>query len=584
MSSSVVISASRLPVWTSANDKLLCDGKPFTVRGVNWFGTETETLCLHGLWSVSMDSVLDFIVSSGFNAVRLPFSLPFALNPTKMPSSINYASNPDLVGKNAGQVLDAAVKACGERGLLVMLDLHRINPASTTLPQVMWREAPETQLHQAWTNLATRYKGAWNVFAADLVNEPHGAATWGSGDVATDWRLAAQRLGETVLKANPRMLVFVEGVDRTTTGFNAFWGGTIEAALKFPVTLSVPNKVVYSPHIYGPDVFLQDYFKSPNFPANMPTVWQAHVGAVIAGQGAAVCVGEFGGHAVKGTPDYTWHLALIQWLKARGVGSFYWCVNPNSGDTGGLLKDDWKTPDTVKLTLLQGTPAPTQFPKRPVTGIASSPAVPPIVTPPSPSPQPPPSGGTSLGNGLSVKVTRDKQWKSSGGQDQFQFSLELVNTSTKTIPDVRLNIVLNPVGSKILTTWSMSHAQGSSTFGFPGWLVESGGLMPGARLVVGVVTTASSVSLAVSRDLEDTEAPAYYDDVEGEGEGKDVEGDDEGVEGEDVEVEDVEGDDVEGEGDDVEDDDEGDDEDEDEDEDGEDEDKDEGPSQQDPVV
>jgi endoglucanase len=334
---------------------------------------------------------------------------------------------------------------------------------------------------------------------------------------------------------------------------------------------------VYSPHIYGPDVFLQDYFKAPNFPANMPTVWQAHVGVVIAGQGAGVCVGEFGGHAVKGSLDYTWHLALIQWLKARGVGSFYWCVNPNSGDTGGLLKDDWKTPDTVKLTLLQGTPAGTVFPKRPVTGIASSPPVPPVVTPPSPSPQPLPSGGasgTSLGNGLSVKVTRDKQWKSSGGQDQFQFSLELVNTSTKTIPDVTLSIVLNPVGSKILTTWSMSRAEGSSTFGFPGWLVESGGLMAGARLVVGVVTTASSVSLAVSRDLEDTEAPAAAQgDDEGDDDGDD-EGDDEGDDDGDDEGED----DDEGEGED-----EGDDEDEDEDDD-DDECEEDEESEQDPVV
>ena len=32
--------------------------------------------------------------------------------------------------------------------------------------------------------------------------------------------------------------------------------------------------------------------------------------------------------------------------------TFYWCLNPNSGDTGGLLGDDWTTPDEGKLALL----------------------------------------------------------------------------------------------------------------------------------------------------------------------------------------------------------------------------------------
>lgn len=32
--------------------------------------------------------------------------------------------------------------------------------------------------------------------------------------------------------------------------------------------------------------------------------------------------------------------------------NFFWCVNPNSGDTGGLLNYDWMTPDTKKLEFL----------------------------------------------------------------------------------------------------------------------------------------------------------------------------------------------------------------------------------------
>ncbi len=32
--------------------------------------------------------------------------------------------------------------------------------------------------------------------------------------------------------------------------------------------------------------------------------------------------------------------------------TFYWCLNPNSGDTGGLLDYDFTTPMTDKLKLL----------------------------------------------------------------------------------------------------------------------------------------------------------------------------------------------------------------------------------------
>jgi endoglucanase len=33
--------------------------------------------------------------------------------------------------------------------------------------------------------------------------------------------------------------------------------------------------------------------------------------------------------------------------------NFYWAVNPNSGDTGGVLLDDWLTWNNDKLLLLQ---------------------------------------------------------------------------------------------------------------------------------------------------------------------------------------------------------------------------------------
>ena len=40
-------------------------------------------------------------------------------------------------------------------------------------------------------------------------------------------------------------------------------------------------------------------------------------------------------------------------LKEKELGFIYWCWNPNGGDTGGLVKDDWKTEEAHKVRLLQ---------------------------------------------------------------------------------------------------------------------------------------------------------------------------------------------------------------------------------------
>ena len=77
------------------------------------------------------------------------------------------------------------------------------------------------------------YLGCWNVFAADLKNEPHGAASWGDGVLATDWRLAAERIGAAVQETNPRLLIFVEGVERNGVvqpQESCWWGGSIASA------------------------------------------------------------------------------------------------------------------------------------------------------------------------------------------------------------------------------------------------------------------------------------------------------------------------------------------------------------------
>ena len=82
----------------------------------------------------------------------------------------------------------------------------------------------------------------------------------------------------------------------------------------------------------------------PDYPANLPAVWRRHfLGPARAAQGTLV-VGEWGG--VYRGDDEAWQDAFKAFLLEERLSSFYWALNPNSGDTGGVLLDDWVTPDS----------------------------------------------------------------------------------------------------------------------------------------------------------------------------------------------------------------------------------------------
>lgn len=227
----------------------------------------------------------------------------------------------------------------------------------------LWYDSthPEAAVLQGWDKLINRYGKQWNVFAFDLKNEPWGT-TWG-GDASTDWHAGAQRIGNHILSqtGGERFLIFVEGTNNSPACADAcFWGENLQGALTAPITLSNQKKLVYSPHCYGPSVAFQNYFQAANFPSNMPAIWDAHWGTIAKKTGQAVVLGEWGG-PVDGA-DGVWLNAFIPYLLQNNLtDQFWWCLNPDSGDTGGLLDYDWKTPIQPKLDLLQKlVPTPTK--------------------------------------------------------------------------------------------------------------------------------------------------------------------------------------------------------------------------------
>ncbi|KAG2912409.1 hypothetical protein PC114_g8930 [Phytophthora cactorum] len=310
--------------FEAAHGGVWLNGRPFFLKGASFFGMESDICVPHGLWggpdSTTLAAVAQLLRSNGFNLVRIPLAVAAVANNIEV-DRYKMGNETALLKAFEGRelhyldVLDYVVHELERHDLLVLLDAHVMQPAGAITP--LWYDegqgCPETVVEQMWTTLASRYANQWNVLGADLNNEPHGEATWGSGDVKTDWRLAAVRLAEKVLTLCSHWLIFVEGVQTTSCDAGhdmpCFWGEDLQAQ-------------------------------------------QSEVPLVI---------GEWGGRH-ENPKDWSWQTRFAEYAQQIGVsGVIFWCVNPNGGDTDGLLCADWRTPNTNALQLLSrfaGTPVP----------------------------------------------------------------------------------------------------------------------------------------------------------------------------------------------------------------------------------
>jgi endoglucanase len=311
-----------------------------------------------------MKSLFDFILHNKFNAIRLPIAAELVMKLDSVhPTGIDFSKNPTLVNMTSGQILDTFVKTCRDNGILILLDMH-LHKSQGPIENLWYtNDFNESMWINAWKILVTRYKSFDNVFACDLKNEPHGNATWYVGNPKTDWAKAAERIANEIHKINHKLLIFVEGIEiPSKPKYGSFWGGNLSDVNTYKISLKIPNKLVYSPHVYGPDVFMQQYFKDPHFPNNMPDIWQQQFGFIKKNGIGCLLVTEWGGRLKPGSLDETWQNAFGNWLKANDIDSFYFCLNPNSADTKGLLEDNWTTPVQNKLDLLTRVhPNPTKF-------------------------------------------------------------------------------------------------------------------------------------------------------------------------------------------------------------------------------
>ena len=387
-----VVNSSNGYWHTSGNRIVDQNGLPVRIAAVNWFGMENTYFVPAGLEHQPLTSIVMRVKQLGFNAIRLPFSNQMVeQNPIV---TAHLAANPDLKGLHALDVMDKIVAAAGQVGLRVILDDQRSSAGTQPEPNGLWytKAYPESVWIHDWQFLVNRYLGNPTVVGVDLRNEPHTAppgpwsvkaylshgSTWGpykgKDNLATDWRLAAERGGNAVLAVNPQLLVFVEGLqlypDPTQPGGidSYWWGGILTPARQYPVELAVPHQMVYSPHEYGPEKYAMPFFGPHMTYRSMVANWEKHWGFLEKAdfpKETPIFLGEFGTCGNSGTcvasgapgSQGLWFSFLMKYLIIHPeIGWGFWALNGtshlNDVTPNNILKPDWKS---VRLPALVQT-------------------------------------------------------------------------------------------------------------------------------------------------------------------------------------------------------------------------------------
>lgn len=367
--------------WLFTDGSKIVDknGKEVWLTGVNWFGYNTGTNTFDGLWTCDLNTSIAAIADRGFNLLRVPMSTELIKswsNGSYPNANFNQATNSYLVGMNSLEIFDYVVGQCRANGIKIMIDIHCAKTDAMGHNYNVWYngDISEQDYLDALAWMAARYKNDDTIIAYDLKNEPHGKeyesprAKWDNSKDQDNWKYAAEKAAKAVLNKNPNVLVMVEGIEiypkdiKTNGDFSSknsgdyyynWWGGNLRGVKDNPVDLGkYQNKLVYSPHDYGPTVYEQPWFKGGyTYDSLYKDCWYDNWFYIQKSNTAPLLIGEWGGFMRE--PNLTWMTHLRKLIKDNRINHTFWCFNSNSGDTGGLVLDDFTTWDEDKYAFVK---------------------------------------------------------------------------------------------------------------------------------------------------------------------------------------------------------------------------------------
>ena len=388
--------------WLHAKGSRLYDsaGNEVWLTGANWFGFNCSERCAHYLWSADCDDLLREVADRGINIIRFPFSSELLIewmNGELEPVSgggLQAAYNPptDQLGED-GTVTKAGTYGCINHdfveadgkthvdskkafdiilgklkhyGIKCFIDVHSPHADNSGHVWNTWYGKAGVTT-ESWIKslvwVANEYKNDDTLLGFDLENEPHGkgpegdaAAKWDGSTDENNWAYAATKCANAILKVNPNALILIEGVEQSMSGaqagdywgmadrkdnspyIGAWWGGNLRGVKQWPIKPdSGTSQIVYSPHDYGPSVYEQTWFdKDFNEQTLLDDYWRDTWAYINEDEIAPLLIGEWGGH-MEGK-NLKWMTLLRDYMIKHHINHTFWCLNTNSGDTGGLWK------------------------------------------------------------------------------------------------------------------------------------------------------------------------------------------------------------------------------------------------------
>ena len=368
--------------WLTTDGSKIVDmnGNQVWLTGCNWFGYNTGTNLFDGVWNCNLKEALTSIADHGFNLLRVPMSSELLLQWKKgeyPKANYNNAYNEELNKMNSLEIFDYVISLCEQNGMKIMIDIHSVKTDAAGHNHPVWYNGnlTEADFIESLRWLAARYKDNDTIVAYDLKNEPHGKpsetphAIWNDSNDPNNWKMVAEKAGKAVLKENPHALIVIEGIeiypkDLKANNFTStekddyhftWWGGNLMGVKDYPVDLGsaeLNKQIVYSPHDYGPLVYMQPWFeKEFTYESLKKDAWTPYWLYINDKGIAPILIGEWGGF--MDGDNLKWMKYLRQLIDEKKLNHTFWCFNANSGDTGGLVKDDFKTWDEDKYNLVK---------------------------------------------------------------------------------------------------------------------------------------------------------------------------------------------------------------------------------------
>ena len=291
--------------------------------GWGWYGGTPW-----GLGSFNYKPALQALVSNGINCVRICTDDSQVLNNPVV--NINASVNPDLKGLKYNQILQAVVNYGASIGLKFIIESH-LNENNSRFPSNgngLWYDSggasdgtdgngqsgsiTSEMFTQIWQIRASMFKNNKAVIGYDIRNEPHfGPATWGDGNINTDYRMMYEKIGKAIQAIDPGPMIICEGLQAYHKGAPSgdLRQSTIGNAL---ISLNVPDKVVYSVHEYPTEVSETGLDSGEDYIKYMNNVW----GWLYSKNIAPVFVGECGDN-MRTKDGQDWANTFIPYLNGE---------------------------------------------------------------------------------------------------------------------------------------------------------------------------------------------------------------------------------------------------------------------------